>query len=119
MVYSSIQNFKSVTPEYKRKNDASRLLERYPDKRPVILIKGSKETPEIDRFKYMVHSDMNIAEFLSIIRKHIKITKDQAIFLMVNNAIVKQSDIIKTIYNSDKDPDGLLYITYVVESTFG
>jgi len=119
MVYSSVQNFKSVTPEYKRKNDSYRLLERYPDKRPVILIKGSKETPEIDRFKYMVHCDMTIAEFLSIIRKHIKITKDQAIFLMVNNAIVKQSDIIKTVYNSDKDPDGLLYITYIVESTFG
>ena len=119
MVYSSIQNFKSFTPEYKRRNDSSRLLERYPDKRPVILIKGSKDIPEIDRFKYMVNCDMTISEFLFTIRKHIKISKDQAIFLMVNNRIVKQSDLIKTVYNSEKDPDGLLYITYMVESTFG
>jgi GABA(A) receptor-associated protein len=119
MVYNSIQNFKLFTPEYKRKIDSSKLLERYPDKRPIIIIKGSIETPDIDRFKYIVHSDMTIAEFMISIRKHIKLLKHQTIFLLVNNTILKQSDIIKTIYNSQKDPDGLLYITYIVESTFG
>jgi len=119
MIYTSIRHYKIINHETKRRSESSKILDRYPDRIPVIIIKGSKETPDIDRSKYLVQYDMTISEFMTIIRKHINIKKDQALFLMINDTIPKQSDILSSIYKENKDPDGLLYITYIVESTFG
>jgi GABA(A) receptor-associated protein len=97
----------------------SKILEKYPDRIPVIIKKGNKETPDIDRCKYLVPKDITFSTFTCIIRKRIKLTKDQAIFIMVNNILVNQSEIMSSIYKKYKSQNGSLELTYSTESTFG
>jgi GABA(A) receptor-associated protein len=54
-----------------------------------------------------------------IIRKRIKIKDSEAIFIYVNNKLPLTSSYISDIYDSNKDEDGFLYITYSTENTFG
>jgi hypothetical protein len=97
----------------------SKLLTKYPDRIPVFIKKGNKETPDIDRHKYLVPKDITFSTFTCIIRKRIKLTQDQAIFIMVNNILVNQSEIMSSIYKKYKSQNGSLELTYSTESTFG
>ena len=76
----------------------SKILAKYPDRIPVIIKKGNKEAPDIDRHKYLVPKDITFSTFTFIIRKRIKLSQDQAIFIMVNNILVNQSEIMSSIY---------------------
>ena len=97
----------------------NKILAKYPDRIPVIIKKGNKEAPDIDRHKYLVPKDITFSTFTCIIRQRIKLTQDQAIFIMVNNTLVNQSEIMSSIYKKYKSNNGSLYLVYSTESTFG
>ena len=97
----------------------SKILAKYPDRIPVIIKKGNKEAPDIDRHKYLVPKDITFSTFTCIIRQRIKLSQDQAIFIMVNNTLVNQREIMSSVYNKHKSQDGSLQLTYSTESTFG
>lgn len=116
----SINDFKSRIPFEKRKEEATRIIAKYPDKIPVIVQKkGLSSIPAIDKSKYLVPMDITIGQFLHVIRKRIKITPDQAIFIFVNDTLPASSTIMSNIYKNNKDKDGFLYLSYTGESTFG
>ena len=74
----------------------------------------------IDRKKYLVPSDISMAQFLYIIRKRIKIKPEQSIYLFVGDSvIVAGAQLIGTVYEEHKDLDGFLYTCYSGENTFG
>ena len=77
------------------------------------------ELPEIDKLKYLVPKDMTMPQFIFVIRKRIKLTPSQTLFVMVNNTLVGSSKLISEIYDELKDKDGFLYVTYTNENTFG
>ena len=54
-----------------------------------------------------------------VIRKRIKLSSEQAIFLFVNGTIPSTSVVLYNLYDTCKDEDGFLYITYSGENTFG
>jgi GABA(A) receptor-associated protein len=58
-------------------------------------------------------------QFQQIIRKRIKFPPEKAIFMFINNKIYPITSDIGTIYDTNKDPDGFLYVTYCQENTFG
>ncbi|TUK08643.1 Gamma-aminobutyric acid receptor-associated protein-like 2 [Bagarius yarrelli] len=64
---------------------------------------------DIDKRKYLVPSDITVAQFMWIIRKRIQLPSEKAIFLFVD----------KTLYEKEKDEDGFLYVAYSGENTFG
>jgi GABA(A) receptor-associated protein len=97
----------------------NKILSKYPDRIPVIIKKGNKEAPDIDRHKYLVPKDITFSTFTCIIRKRLKLRSDQAIFIMANNTLINQSEIMSSIYNKYKCKDGSLELTYSTESTFG
>lgn len=97
----------------------TKILAKYPDRIPVIIKKGNKEAPDIDRHKYLVPKDITFSTFTCIIRQRIKLSQDQAIFIMVNNTLVNQSEIMSSIYKKYKSNNGSLELTYSTESTFG
>ena len=39
--------------------------------------------------------------------------------MFIKNKIYPVSAMVGTIYDTNKDPDGFLYVTYCQESTFG
>ena len=100
------------------------IINEYPDRLPIICEKSSdkknKDLPTIDKIKYLVPKDLTISQFLYVIRNKLKLPKEKAIFLFINNRIIAScSDIMKNIYYKYKDRDGFLYITYLDENVFG
>ena len=106
----------------KRFSESHRILEKYPDKIPVICEKGrvGDDIPDIDRKKYLCPNDISIANFMFVIRKRIKLPSEKSIFLFVNDTnLVPTAALLSQVYEEHKDDDGFLYITYNGESTFG
>jgi len=113
-------SFKSQHPLEKRKAEAARIRAKYPDRIPVISEKSDKSSiADIDKKKYLVPSDLTMGQFVYVIRKRIKLSPEQAIFVFVNNTLPPASALMAQIYKDNKDEDGFLYVTYSGESTFG
>lgn len=95
-------------------------MEKYPNRIPVICECTGGEVPDIDRKKYLVPSDISMAQFLYIIRKRIKIKPEQSIYLFVGDSvIVAGAQLMGSVYEEHKDLDGFLYTCYSGENTFG
>eukprot|EP00899_Mesostigma_viride_P020013 jgi/Mesvir1/28012/Mv20201-RA.1 len=117
MVKSS---FKQEHPLEKRQTEAARIRDKYPDRIPVIVEKAVKsDIPDIDKKKYLVPADLTVGQFVYVIRKRIKLSPEKAIFIFVNNVLPPTAALMSSIYDSHKDEDGFLYITYSGENTFG
>ncbi len=86
----------------------------------MIVEKGpSADVPDIDKSKYLVPGDLSVAQFLCLIRKRIKLTNDQALFIYVNGTLPASSALFSSIYEEHKAEDGFLYVIYTGESSFG
>ena len=72
----------------KRKTEAERIRQKYPDRIPVICEKVEKsDIPTIDKKKYLVPSDLTVGQFVYVIRKRIKLSPEKAIFIFVNEIL--------------------------------
>lgn len=68
----------------------------------------------------MMPSSFKISEVISIIRKNLKIGKDQGIFLLARGKhILKANSSLISMYDNYKDEDGFLYILYAEENIYG
>ena len=100
--------------------ESKRIREKYPDRYPIIVCKGNNcSLPDIDKHKFLVPCDLTIGQFVTVIRKRIKLRNDQAIFIFINNVLPPNTSTIGELYEEHKDLDGFLYVTYNSESVFG
>jgi GABA(A) receptor-associated protein len=114
--------FKQEFSFEQRREESTRVLNRYPDRVPIICEKSSaasKDCPEIDKKKYLVPRNLNMGHFLYIIRKRLQLAPEKAIFLFVGNSIAPSTLTINQIYAYNKEQDGFLYINYSFENVFG
>jgi GABA(A) receptor-associated protein len=114
--------FKQEFSFERRREESTRVLNKYPDRVPIICEKSSvasKDCPDIDKKKYLVPRDLNMGQFLYVIRKRLRLAPEKAIFLFVGNSIAPSTYSINEIYSSHKDSDGFLYVTYSLENVFG
>lgn len=115
-----MSRFKAEHQLDKRKAEAARIKEKYPDRIPVIVEKAEKsDIPDIDKKKYLVPSDLTVGQFVYVIRKRIKLSPEKAIFIFVRNVLPPTAALMSSIYEDHRDEDGFLYITYSGENTFG
>lgn len=110
---------KKVEVDLKQLEEYSRIHKKYPDRIPVILKKGNRLAPEIDRNKYLVPKDITFSSFVGVVRQRLRMKPDQALFIMANNTLVTQSELMNSVYNKYKSPEGFLQLEYSLESTFG
>ena len=107
----------------KRIEESSRILQKYPERVPVICEKGiGANLPDIDRKKYLCPSDISIANFMYIIRKRIKLSAEKSLYLFCGDdgaCLLPTACLMSQAYEQHKSNDGFLYITYNAESTFG
>ncbi|KAG6579417.1 Autophagy-related protein 8f, partial [Cucurbita argyrosperma subsp. sororia] len=112
--------FKQEHDLEKRKAEAARIREKYPDRIPVIVEKAERsDIPSIDKKKYLVPADLTVGQFVYVIRRRIKLSPEKAIFIFVDNVLPPTGAIMSAIYEEKKDEDGFLYVTYSGENTFG
>ena len=97
------------------------ILEKYPDRVPLIILpsKNDRDSYPIDKTKYITPRDLTLLQLQQIIRKRVKFPAEKALFMFIKNKIYPVSAMVGTIYDTNKDTDGFLYVTYCQESTFG
>jgi len=97
------------------------ILEKYPDRVPLIIqpSKNDRDTYPIDKSKYITPRDLTLLQLQQIIRRRIRFPAEKALFMFINNKIYPITSVIGTVYDTNKDSDGFLYITYCQENTFG
>ena len=116
-----MSNYKESNSLEKRITESSKIKLKYPNRIPIICEKTKKSTiPNIDKNKFLVPGDLTMGQFLYVIRKRIKLSPEEAIFVYINNSILPAtSSLVSTIYDEYRDEDGFLYLTYSGENTFG
>ena len=115
-----METYKQKHEFFKRISDSNRIIEQHPDRVPVIVEPAENCTlGTIDKNKYLVPRELSVGQFIYVIRKRIKISAEQSLFIFVNQTIPPTSSCIADIYNEHKDADGFLYVTYTGENTFG
>lgn len=113
-------NFKEKHSFEKRIEESRRIIRKYPDRIPVIILRGNKEIPDIDRQKYLVPNDLAISGLMYIVRKRIKLEPEKSLYFFINGTVMPASaTLVSVLYEDHKDKDGFLYVTYCGESTFG
>lgn len=120
-MYSS-RSFKHEFTFQDRFEEAKRVLNKYPDRIPIICersLKSTSDCPFIDKRKYLVPRDLTMGQFLYVIRKRLRLLPEKALFLFVNGTIPSTTSLINELYNRHRDDDGYLYISYSQENTFG
>ena len=105
----------------KRLAECVKMRQKFPDKIPVIVDRGDTKTPAIDKHKYLVPSSHTLMDFQAILRSKIKLDPSQALFCFIGQeGVLGQSNRdFATLYEQYKSEDNYLYITYMLESTFG
>nr|GMC85222.1 autophagy-related protein 8F [Ipomoea batatas] len=113
-------SFKQQHEFEKRRVEATKIREQYPDKIPVIVERAERsDIPNIDKRKFLVPSDLTVGQFVFVIRKRIQLSSEKAIFIFVDNVLPTTGALMSAIYEEKKDDDGFLYVTYSGENTFG
>ena len=103
-----------------RQIESKRIINKYPDRIPVIVNKSNRsKIRDIDKKKYLVPRDMYIGQFTYIIRQNLKLTESEALFVTINNKMSQSNCLMSTIYEEESNEDGFLYIVYSSENTFG
>lgn len=98
------------------------VMKKHPGRVPVYVKRAdnvSSSLPEINRHKFLIPEDFTLHALQHTVRLYLKLRPEQAIFLFINNAIPYYSDSLGQLYEKHRDKDGLLYITYSTENTFG
>lgn len=105
----------------KRKTQSSKIRTQYIDIIPIIVEKaGTRNVPQIASTKFLVDKNMTVDKFLFQIRRQLRITSAEAMFLFINNKVIpSNSDRMETLYQEHMDADGFMYITYCLENVFG
>ena len=116
-----MNSFKDEFTFEKRLEESNKVLDKHPNRIPCIVEKCPKcnKVATIDKKKFLVPCDLTIGQFIFVIRKRLKISPHEAIFIFVNNTIPPSTSTISEIYNKYKDLDKFLYFLYSSENTFG
>jgi GABA(A) receptor-associated protein len=119
---SSVMEFKKRFTLEQRKEECEKMLNKFPDRIPVIVERlANSDLPQMDRKKFLVPSDIVLGQFIQIIRKRINLNPVNAIFTFIGekHRLFNITDLLSKIYVDNKDEDGFLYVYYTSENTFG
>lgn len=105
-----------------RLKEATEILRKYPDKIPVIVepcSNSNSNNTNLDRNKFICPRDINISQFLLILRNRLSLKATQSIYLFINNKSPPNNAQLGDIYLNHCDADKFLKIKYGLETFFG
>ncbi len=107
-----------------RKEKVHKALQKFPERIPLFLERGTQQTPQIDKNKFLVPNNLRVSDIYSLVRKRIQIKSplagEQGIFLFFNNMVVNPNLLLSEVYEQYKNKDDeMLYCLYTIENTFG
>lgn len=102
--------------------ESKRVLEKYPNRIPIICEKCNSSMNNyhvLNKNKYLVEREMTLGQFLYVIRARLRLPSEKALFLIIKNKIPTTTELLGELYEKNKHEDGFLYINYSFESVFG
>lgn len=113
-----------------RYQEAHRVMDKYPDRIPVICERDPRDNtlPPDKKKKFLIPRDMTIGQFVYVIRSRVKLSPEKAIFLFITQTrgdgtetqiLAPTSQTFDRVYFECKDRDGFLYCNVSGENTFG
>ena len=110
-----------------RVEESNRILSKFPDRIPVIVItNNSKLEKMLRKNKFLVPYDLSVSSLLENIRSQMKLDPSKALFIFCDNTLLSGSQMINEVYKNYKYKnnigarnDNFLYITIEEENTFG
>jgi GABA(A) receptor-associated protein len=116
-----------------RTNQSSKIRDKYPDHVPVILEpalekritkRGQSFAKQVVdgglKTKYLVPGTQSVAKFMATVRKQVKLSKEEALYLMtLDNTIPASVMTMAQLDKSHRSEDGFLYLVFTGENTFG
>lgn len=110
-----------------RVEESNRILSKFPDRIPVIVItNNSKLEKMLRKNKFLVPYDLSVSSLLANIRSQMKLDPSKALFIFCDNTLLSGSQMINEVYKNYKYKnnigarnDNFLYITIEEENTFG
>jgi GABA(A) receptor-associated protein len=115
-------SFRSIHCFETRANESARIRDKFPDRIPIIVEQAkhsSADLPKLDKKKYLVPGDLNLSQFIFIIRRRVSLTSDKALFMFVKGVLPVTGVLMRELYSEYKDADGFLYMEYCGENVFG
>ncbi len=98
---------------------AEKLLEKYPTYLPLIIKPHDKCEIKLEKTKYLFPKDAPVSHIVTILRKRITLSSEQAIFIFIDGKLPPLTETISSIYQKYKDSDGFLNVIVSTENTFG
>lgn len=101
-----------------RKKECDRITAKYESRVPVI-VETSGNLPQMTKNKYLIPSELNMSQFMHVIRKRLKVTSEKGIFVTINGLMIPGTITLGRIRDQHKSLDGFTYATISEESVFG
>lgn len=112
--------FKQQYTVHERLEESQRIRQKYPERVPVICERNwNTNMKTLERTKFLIPSDFTVGQLMYVIRKRLSLPCEKAIFLFIAGTVQSISTDMLSLYDSMKDYDGFLYITYSDENVFG
>ena len=105
-----------------RLTESRKIRDSFPGRVPIIIEKATRTTdeiPTIDKNKFLVPIDLNVGQFMFVVRKRLCLPPEKALFLCINDSLPPSTMSMRELYNLHAEPDGFLYARYCGENTFG
>lgn len=116
----SKKSYKARFEFVKRKLEANKIKEKYPDRVPIIVeVSDGNMGLTLDKNKYLCPGDLTCGQFMYIIRKRTSLSEEEALYMFCDDSLPATSMLISQLYKEKKDEDGFLYMIISKESTFG
>jgi len=112
-------SYKAEKPFSERKAECSKLIEKFPDRVPIIIEPRASFPGKLDKNKYLVPVDMNVGQVLHLIRRRSKCASHTGIFLFIDNVMPATTARLKDLADNHKSDDGFLYLNCCGEDTYG
>ena len=121
MANVSLGKYRKNVPFDERKLKASMILKQHPHRIPVVVecSDSLQAVHPLNKNKFIVPYELTLAQFMFIIRKHMKLEPEYAIFVFINNRLHPITTVLGAVYAEEKDEDGFMYLDVFQESTFG
>ena len=97
------------------------LLDKYPERIPVIMKKVCRNIADLSQNKFLVPKDFTVREFVFMIRKKLTMSPEQALYMSLEDGtLLNCSQLMSELYhNHTNDKTVGLTILYYTENTFG
>lgn len=117
-----MSDFKLSSTYEHRYRLAESILQKYPDRIPVIVYPKKGSSLKMKRNKFLSPDNVTVARFIYELRRHIEgINENKAIYVVLTdkNLLVNMSEPISLVHDRHRSDDLFLYMTVCEESCYG